>query len=610
MSKNVLKMYNSSQKTDFIKASELLVQYVENILSDPANEKFRKIKLSNENLKNYVLNVPGGEDCIFEMGFYLKNDFYVLPEDAPLHTLQNIRDELKNKIVLAKSSKAPRKCSLLKNDPHLEYKVKFFNNSENSFYQRLISQFDRMIVYEDSSLQQKAKNKMDYEKLKNKSLLKLKEAKLDSSYLEEIMLLELLDWFKNDFFKWMDKPDCHVCGKPTTFFNHGTPTPEELSHEAHRIEVYKCQKCGRLERFPRYNDPGKLLETQTGRCGEWANCFVLCCRALSFDTRYILDVGDHVWAEVFSNRQQRWLHCDPCENVCDKPLLYEKGWGKKLTYVLAFSVNDLQDVSWRYSSDHKELLSRRRECREAWLVGVINELRKRRLIALDLSTSAQKNLFKRVAHELVELMSECKNTSEQLSGRTTGSLEWRTMRGEVGASSTLQSVVISPNEWEVKNNTLTLSYCCSKDLYTRSGAEAIKGWQALLFGGEKMMRKEERDWKKSYLCRKEHSDMAYVTWKIDLASCRKVLEKGAVTVHSECFENGQVQWSLSNEKGQSLNIQANQYNDISSLSGSTSVQLTAKLSRGKGENAWQHTQLFRQDLNSHEDLLSIQVYFK
>lgn len=38
-----------------------------------------------------------------------------------------------------------------------------------------------------------------------------------------------------------------------------------------KVELYRCTKCQALVRYPRYNHALKLMETRTGRCGEWAN---------------------------------------------------------------------------------------------------------------------------------------------------------------------------------------------------------------------------------------------------------------------------------------------------------------------------------------------------
>ena len=123
---------------------------------------------------------------------------------------------------------------------------------------------------------------------------------------------------------------------------------------------YTCATCGNAERFPRYNNPRTLLfSTRTGRCGEFANAFVVVLRAAGFEARYVWDSTDHVWAEAWSSDQKRWLHVDPCERKVDKPRLYEKGWGKKLAGIFAFGRDEVVDVTRRYARDVGACLGRR-----------------------------------------------------------------------------------------------------------------------------------------------------------------------------------------------------------------------------------------------------------
>ena len=46
----------------------------------------------------------------------------------------------------------------------------------------------------------------------------------------------------------------------------------------------------------------------------------------------------------------------------------QSGWGKKLSYVVGFSVSGVSDVTRRYSKKWDEVLSRRTQVSEIWLM--------------------------------------------------------------------------------------------------------------------------------------------------------------------------------------------------------------------------------------------------
>ncbi|XP_005265373.1 peptide-N(4)-(N-acetyl-beta-glucosaminyl)asparagine amidase isoform X1 [Homo sapiens] len=560
----------------FLEASKLLLTYADNILRNPNDEKYRSIRIGNTAFSTRLLPVRGAVECLFEMGFEEGETHLIFPKKASVEQLQKIRDLIaierssrldgSNKSHKVKSSQQPAASTQLPTTPssnpsglnqHTRNRQGQSSDppsastvaADSAILEVLQSNIQHVLVYENPALQEKALACIPVQELKRKSQEKLSRArKLDKGINisdEDFLLLELLHWFKEEFFHWVNNVLCSKCGGQTRSRDRSLlPSDDELKWGAKEVEDHYCDACQFSNRFPRYNNPEKLLETRCGRCGEWANCFTLCCRAVGFEARYVWDYTDHVWTEVYSPSQQRWLHCDACEDVCDKPLLYEIGWGKKLSYVIAFSKDEVVDVTWRYSCKHEEVIARRTKVKEALLRDTINGLNKQR-----------------------------------------------------------KETLFIPCENEKISKQLHLCYNIVKDRYVRvsNNNQTISGWENGVWKMESIFRKVETDWHMVYLARKEGSSFAYISWKFECGSVGLKVDSISIRTSSQTFQTGTVEWKLRSDTAQVELTGDNSLHSYADFSGATEVILEAELSRGDGDVAWQHTQLFRQSLNDHEE---------
>ncbi|CDO95177.1 unnamed protein product [Kluyveromyces dobzhanskii CBS 2104] len=253
---------------------------------------------------------------------------------------------------------------------------------------------------------------------------------------QDYLVKELLRYFKNDFFSWCNKPKCVKCGNDDQMECIGTDraNSEEAKFQCGNVEVFRCNSTGDITRFPRYNDPVKLLQTRTGRCGEWCNVFTLILKSFGLDARYIWNKEDHVWCEFYSPNLRRWVHLDSCEQSFDEPHIYSNNWNKKMSYVFAFSNDIVVDVSSRYILKNNLPRTDISEADLNFLMVYLTRMLRKELTDDQLYTLDCRDEQERLEWQKTPTSNhKATTTLEGTQGRESGSTAWKQQRGEDGS---------------------------------------------------------------------------------------------------------------------------------------------------------------------------------
>jgi hypothetical protein len=125
-----------------------------------------------------------------------------------------------------------------------------------------------------------------------------------------------------------------------------------------------------------------------------------------------------------------------------------------LSYIIACSKDEVVDVTQRYTKRWNEVLERRTACPEQWLRIYVQSLTQ--IKAMSLPPERARTLAARAlveAREFEANVAEDNETrrvaslkEEEKQGRTTGSVEWRAARGELGADAVAVERALHPDQ--------------------------------------------------------------------------------------------------------------------------------------------------------------------
>lgn len=174
-----------------------------------------------------------------------------------------------------------------------------------------------------------------------------------------------------------------------------------------------------------------------------------------------------------------------------------------------------------------------------------------------------------------------------------------------------QFYVFEPLDAEIQAKQFNLRYSCSSDTYERylrtsshqvsSVLNSVQNWNSSVYHADKIFKKYEPDWKIVYLARLEGSDTSSIMWRFDFSGKGLKINTVELKFETKTFENGVIDVFFMDKNG--LRV------DLKALKGETKFSIKAVLTGGRGECAWQHTQLFRQEKTSKDFLFVLNVTF-